>query len=581
MAPDPHRAHRHGVPRPERRRRPVAGGRFAGGPRAIHRAVHRAVRPPDPEMTVEGHGHALGPERDVARVRREFHAHPVEPGLRHLARQRTVPDQAVERRRGPVETPPGMRQTAIEVFRRAGEVGRADRFMGFLRVPRPGTERPRLRRHMAVPEVLADGGPRLRHRGLRHRRRIGPHVGDQSRRLAADLNALVQPLRRVHGLGDGEAEPPRGLVLQGRGGEGRRRAAAQRIAFDRRHREPRRPDARCRILRRRGRRKPVLRDRGPVQTAERGREDRAVLRPDLRPDRPVAPRREGLDPGLALADQAQRHRLHPARRAAARQLAPEHRREPVADQVVERTARPPRLDQVHVERPRALQRRAHRVRRHLVERDPADRRAAEGAARFQPGQHLPGDRLALAVRVGRQHQGLGAPERPGDRAQRPGRPPAGLGDHGEPVLRLHRARTGRQVRDMPPGRERPVFRSQILRQRARLGRRFDHDHMPPAPAPPAGLFLSASPLSASRHGPPSARRAAHSRSGAAPGAEAISGTSEEMKMPFGTKSMPGRYRAGRRRRAPGPLRGPGGTGLSGTAGRHAVPGNIRPARPLH
>ena len=355
--------------------------------------------------------------------------------------------------------------------------------------------------------------PRLRHRGLRHRRRIGAHVGDQPRRLAAELDALVQPLRRVHGLGDGEAEPARCLLLQGRGGEGRRRRPAQRVARDRRHREPRRADAPGRILRE-GRRREALRPgRGPVETAKRGREDRAVRRPELRPDRPVPARDEGLDLHLAFADQAQRHRLHPARRAAARQLAPEHRREAVADQVVERAARPPGLDQVHVERPRARQRRAHRVRRHLVERDPADRRAVEGVARFQPGQHLPGDRLALAVRVGRQHQGLGAPERPGDRAERPGRPPAGLRDHGETVLRLHRARTGRQVRDMPPGRERPVFRSQILRQRARLGRRFDHDHMPPAPAPPAGLFLSASPLSASRHGPPSARRAAHGRSG--------------------------------------------------------------------
>jgi hypothetical protein len=52
-------------------------------------------------------------------------------------------------------------------------------------------------------------------------------------------------------------------------------------------------------------------------------------------DTPVLFGLEGLDLGLAVADEAQGHRLHPAGRAGARQLAPQHRREREADEVVE------------------------------------------------------------------------------------------------------------------------------------------------------------------------------------------------------------------------------------------------------
>ena len=41
---------------------------------------------------------------------------------------------------------------------------------------------------------------------------------------------------------------------------------------------------------------------------------------------------------------------------------------------------------------------------------------------LQPIQHLPGDCLALPVRVRGQDQTLGVRQRPGDRAERPGRP---------------------------------------------------------------------------------------------------------------------------------------------------------------
>ena len=123
------------------------------------------------------------------------------------------------------------------------------------------------------------------------------------------------------------------------------------------------------------------------------------------------PRHESLDLRLALADEAERHRLHAPGRAAARQLAPEQRREPVADQVVECAPRLPGPHQVHVDVAGPRQGRAHRRRRHLVEGDPVHRHVADGVSFREPFEHLPGDRLALPVGIRRQHQGLGVRER--------------------------------------------------------------------------------------------------------------------------------------------------------------------------
>ncbi len=66
-------------------------------------------------------------------------------------------------------------------------------------------------------------------------------------------------------------------------------------------------------------------------------------------DGPVFAALEDLDLGLALADQAQRHRLHAAGRAAARQLAPQDGREGEAHEIVQRAARQIGVDQRLVE----------------------------------------------------------------------------------------------------------------------------------------------------------------------------------------------------------------------------------------
>ena len=110
-------------------------------------------------------------------------------------------------------------------------------------------------------------------------------------------------------------------------------------------------------------------------------------------------RLEDLDLGLALADQAQRHRLHAAGRAAARQLAPQHRREGEAHQIVERAARQVGVDQRLVEVARMGDGVEHRLLGDGVEGDALDvdalqrllaRRACRARARRSPRPRDPG-----------------------------------------------------------------------------------------------------------------------------------------------------------------------------------------------
>src|SRR6185437_8392238 len=109
---------------------------------------------------------------------------------------------------------------------------------------------------------------------------------------------------------------------------------------------------------------------------------------------------EDLDLGLALADQAQRHRLHPAGRAAAGQLAPQHGREGEADEIVERAAGEVGVDQRLVEIARMSDGVEYRLLGDGVEGDPL---YVDALQRLLVGEHvpdMPGNGLALAIRVG-------------------------------------------------------------------------------------------------------------------------------------------------------------------------------------
>ena len=97
---------------------------------------------------------------------------------------------------------------------------------------------------------------------------------------------------------------------------------------------------------------------------------------ERRDQRPVLAGNEFLDLKLAVADEPQRDRLDPAGRARAGQLAPQHRREVEADEVVERPAGEIGVDQRLVDVARVLHRVEHRLLGDGVEHHPLDRCAS-------------------------------------------------------------------------------------------------------------------------------------------------------------------------------------------------------------
>ena len=69
-------------------------------------------------------------------------------------------------------------------------------------------------------------------------------------------------------------------------------------------------------------------------------------------DGPILARDKRLDRGLALANQAQRDRLHAPRRARSRQLAPQDRRQREAYEIIQCAPRAIGVDQIVVEHAR-------------------------------------------------------------------------------------------------------------------------------------------------------------------------------------------------------------------------------------
>jgi hypothetical protein len=94
---------------------------------------------------------------------------------------------------------------------------------------------------------------------------------------------------------------------------------------------------------------------------------------------PIFLRLERLDLALTLNDQAQRHRLHAARALGAGQLAPQHRREREAEQIVQRAARQIGIDQILIQLARMLHRRGDGILGDGVEGNALDLLGQRGA----------------------------------------------------------------------------------------------------------------------------------------------------------------------------------------------------------
>jgi hypothetical protein len=359
----------------------------------------------------------------------------------HLAGDRPLPDQLVK--------------SLLIGGKIAGHVGRGARHIGrphglvrFLRVLGFGAVFARGARHVVAAERSADMGAYRVDRLARHLHAVGSHIGDQPHRLAAQLHAFIKLLRRAHGHLRAHAQLAAGFLLQGRGGEGRWRVALHTAPFDG-------GDGKIAGLygqfglRRLGRVVHIeLVEFLPVQMGKPRRKHGTLRRCERYLDGPVLARNESLDLGLALADQAKCYGLHAAGAAAAGQFAPQHRRQGEANQIIECAPGEIRLDQRLIQRARLLHRALHRGLGDFIERDALHIHAAQHMLFFQHGAHMPGNRLALPVRVGGEVKPFGPLQRLGNGADLALPTVIRRPIHGEVLVRPHGAVLRRQIAHM-------------------------------------------------------------------------------------------------------------------------------------
>ncbi|MPM10723.1 hypothetical protein SDC9_57057 [bioreactor metagenome] len=374
----------------------------------------------------------------------------------HLAGKRALPDQFVEL---------GLIVGDAQLLGAGRHVGRPDALVCLLRVLRLVLVHARACGHVFVAEAALDLVACGHHRLGRHVDAVGSHVGDVAR--------LVEPLRRRHaGLG-AHAVFARGLLLQGRGHEGRIGVAGGGFRLDRLHRQIARGHGLHRQFRIRRGGEIELVELLAAQNGQPRGEDLTAGRGQLGGDGPVFAGVKRLDLHLALDDEAQADRLHPAGRARAGEFPPQHRRQVEAHQIVERAPRQIGLDQRAIDLARVLHR--------LGDRRFGDR--VEGDARHLLALQLllerlfevPRNRLSLAIGVGGEDQFVVGGQRIGDRLDVLFRVGPDFPFHLEIMLGIDRAILRRQVADMAEGGENRVIGAQIFVDRLGLGGRFDND----------------------------------------------------------------------------------------------------------
>ena len=306
------------------------------------------------------------------------------------------------------------------------------------------------KRRVALAVFGFDDVADLRDRFRHDLHAVGSHVGNEAHGFAADVDALIEPLGDIHRLLGGEAELARGIHLQRRGRERREGVALRRFLLDLDDAEVAFLDrgldgmGGSRIL------DVELLERLAVDCREAGSNFLALGRREQRLDRPVFLGLERLDLGFAVADEPERDRLHTASRAGARQLAPQHRRQREADEIVESAACEIGLDQRRIDLARLLHGGQHRLLGHGVESDALDRHALfQRPLLIEHLQDVPGDGLAFTIWVGGEDQLVRLFDRIRDLAHDLGGLGIGIPMHGEIAVGLHRAIFRRQVADMP------------------------------------------------------------------------------------------------------------------------------------
>jgi len=273
------------------------------------------------------------------------------------------------------------------------------------------------------------------------------------------------------------AELARSLLLQRRGGEGRRGVAPPLLAVDAEDGELAAGGllerahglAGCALAR-----EAELLDFAAPILHELRRE--LLLRVhELGIDGPILPRLEGGDLVLALADHAQRRALHASGGEIGADLFPQERRQVEAHEEIEGAPRLLRVHEINRDPARMLHGLAYRVLGDLVEHHALHVLALQGALLLQELLQVPGDRLALAVGVGRQIQRFRFLEGPGDGIDVLAVALDGLVLHGEVVLRIHGAFFRHQVPNVAVGSQHLEVLAEVLLDGLRLGRRL-HDN---------------------------------------------------------------------------------------------------------
>ena len=320
--------------------------------------------------------------------------------------------------------------------------------------------------HIGGTEGLADLGTGGGNRLGRHVDAVGPHVGD--------VPGLIEPLCRRHrGLGPHAVFPAR-LLLQGRGHEGRERVARGGLGLHRFHCECSILNGGDREFRRFGGRDVEFFQLAPAQHRQPCGQLGAPRRGKGGGHGPVFAGLEGLDLHLALYHEAQDDRLHPPGRFRPRQLAPQHRRQGKAHEIIQRAAGEVCLDQRGIDLPGRGHGGLDRGFGDGVEGNAADLLAFLQAGGQRFGQ-VPGNRLAFAVGVGGEDQLVIGLERLGNCLDMSAAVGSDFPGHGKVMLGIDRAVLGRQVAHMTVRGQNRETGAEVLRDGLGLGRGFDDD----------------------------------------------------------------------------------------------------------
>ncbi len=196
---------------------------------------------------------------------------------------------------------------------------------------------------------------------------------------------------------------------------------------------------------------------------------------ELGKDRPVFLGLEPLDLQLAVADQSEGHRLHPARGAGAGQLSPQHWGEGEAHEVIERSARQIGIDQGSVDGARMTHGVEHGLLSHGVEHHTLDLDLVQGVLAVEHLEHVPGDGFTLPVWVGGEDELVRALQRLDDLIQPFRRLGLHVPMHLEILVGQHRPVLRGQVAHMAVGGQHPVARAEILIDGLCLCRQFHDD----------------------------------------------------------------------------------------------------------